>query len=94
MAPMAISRSDQPDGARAHAWDVRSPIAFLFPGQGGFDAAGFAGGEGDFRQAVLFEAGGGDGEGVVVEVGHAQVAQQQAPVGVGVGAHPPITLWR
>jgi acyl transferase domain-containing protein len=36
---MAISRSDQPDGARAHAWDVRSPIAFLFPGQGGFDAA-------------------------------------------------------
>ena len=31
---------------------------------------------------------------VVVEVRHAQVAQQNAAVGVGIGAHPPVALRR
>jgi hypothetical protein len=31
---------------------------------------------------------------VGVEVGQPQVAQQQTPVGVGVGAHPPRALGR
>ena len=36
----------------------------------------------------------GDGDGVVAEVGQLQVAQQQAAVGVRVGAHPPVVPGR
>ena len=35
-----------------------------------------------------------DLDGVVAKVGHLQLAQQQAAVGVGVGAHPPLALGR
>ena len=39
-------------------------------------------------------AGRGHGHRVVVEIRHAQVAQQNAAVGVRIGAHPPVALRR
>jgi hypothetical protein len=46
------------------------------------------------RLADDVAAGLGDVDGVVAEVGQPQVAQQQAAVGVRVGAHPPLALGR
>ena len=40
----------------------------------------------------VHRAGGGDGHGVVAEVGHAQVVQQQPAVGVGVGPHAALAV--
>ena len=48
------------------------------------------------HQGVLgvHRAGGGHVHGMGPEIGHAQVAEQDAAVGVRVGAHPPLPLGR
>ena len=46
------------------------------------------------RILAVHGAGRRHGDRVSVEVRHAQVAQQKAAVGVGIGAHPPVALRR